>query len=173
MVRSRSKSAKTVVVHRRVPIEVTPLPFVAFDSVRNLDLEALARAKSARIEVGYYQTRCCRRLVHARVSKGRVTALELEPCKERAALKPAMRKIVEAAYREAVRRSRRASRSGGLALPVPVQQLPQILARLKFNIWVCVKICCFGHCIECCIDINTESPKPIWVGCNIDGIWAY
>lgn len=172
MARSRSKSAKTVVVHRRMPIEVTPLPFVAFDSVRSLDLEALARAKSARIEVGYYETGCCRRLVRARVRNGRVTALEIEPCKERATLTPAMRKIVEAAYREAQRRSGRASRSGGLSLPVPVQQLPQTLARLKFWFWVCVKICCFGHCIECCIDINSESPKPIWVGCNIDGIWA-
>ncbi len=173
MARSQSKSAQTVIVHRRVPIEVTPLPFVAFDSVRNLDLDTLARAKSARFEVGYYQTGCCRRLVHARVRKGQVTALEIEPCKERAALTPATREIVEAAYSDAVRRSRRASRSGGLSLPVPVQQLPQALARLKFNIWVCVKICCFGRCIECCIDINSESPKPIWAGCAIDGVWTY
>lgn len=161
-------SSRTVVVHQRVPIEVTPLPFVAHESVRNLDLEALSRVKKARLEVGHFDAGCCQRTVCAIVRNGKLTSFEVEPCDERAPMPPSMKSIVDAAYRDAARRARAATHAGGLKLPVPVEQLPQTLARIKATIWVCVKICIFGHCLICCIDANTESPKPIWGGCGID-----
>lgn len=160
----RSSSSRTLVLHRRVRIEVTPLPFVPLESVKSLDLEALSRAKSALVEVGHYETGCCRRLVRAIVRDGTVTAFELEPCKERAPMTPEMKAIVAAAHQAARKRDGR-----GPKLPVRVAELPRALARIKVSLWTCIKICCFGHCLVCCIDIESESPRPVWASCAIDG----
>jgi hypothetical protein len=160
MARSRKNSPRTLVLHRKVPIEVTPLPFQPLESVRNLDLSALARVKRAHIEIGRYETGCCRRVVRAVIRRGMVTSFELEPCKKRVQLTSDMKSIVRAAHAAARARSGR-----GPKFPFAVHDLPSAVAQLKYSIWWCVRICCFGYCITCCYDKTWVSPW--WSSCTI------
>lgn len=160
MAGSRQRSPRTLVLRRSVPIEVTPLPFQPLAAVRNLDLDALARAKSARIEVGHYETGCCRRVVHAVIRKGMVTKFEVEPCKDPVRLTPEWKGVLRDVHRAVRARSGR-----GEKFPLPVSQLPSAVARIKYSIWVCVRICCFGYCLTCCMDTTWVSS--IWLKCSV------
>ncbi len=160
MTRSRTRSPRTIVLQRSVPIEVTPLPFTPLEAVQSFDLGALARAKSARIEVGHYETGCCRRVVYAVIRKGMVTKFELEPCKDPVKLTPEWKGVLRDVHK--------ALRAGGGKVekfPIPVQQLPSAVMRLKYTIWVCVKICWFGYCLTCCFDANSRTST--WSKCSI------
>jgi hypothetical protein len=147
-------------LRRQVPIEVTPIPFRPLGLVHSLDLDALARVKSARIEIGHFETGCCRRVVHAVIRKGMVTKFELEPCNEPVHLSPEMQRIVRDAHRALHARS-----PGGPKFPLPVQELSAAIGRFKYSIWVCVRICCFGYCLTCCFDTTWVSS--IWVKCSV------
>jgi hypothetical protein len=161
MARSRNRSPRTLVLRRSVPIEITPLPFKPLEAVRNLDLDALARAKSARIEVGHYETGCCRRAVHAVIRKGMVTSFEVESCKDPARLNPEWQRIVNAAGKALRARSGR-----GEKFPLPVSDLPDAVARIiRWSVWVCFKICCFGYCLTCCFD--STSGARFWARCSV------
>jgi hypothetical protein len=159
----RKRSPGTLVIRRSVPIEVTPLPFQPLESVRNLDLDRLARVKSARIEIGHYETGCCRRVVRAVIRNGMVTNFELEPCKKPVHMTPEMKGIIRDAHQ-----ALRARKAPGQKFPFPVQQLPGAVAKIKYSIWVCVRICCFGYCLTCCIDTTWVSS--IWLKCGTSGM---
>ena len=160
MARSLKRSPRKLVLRRSVPIEVTPVPFQPLESVRILDLDALARVKSAHIEIGHYETGCCRRALYAVIRKGMVTDFEIEPCKQPLHLTPEMKRIVHDAHKMLRARSGR-----GPKFPFPVHQLPGGVARIKYSIWVCVKLCCFGFCVTCCIDKTWVSP--VWLNCGV------
>jgi hypothetical protein len=160
MARSRTRSPRTLVLQQSVPIEVTPLPFKPLAAIHHLDLEALSRAKSARIEVGSYDTGCCRRAVHAVVRKGMVTRFEVEPCKAPVKLTPEWKAVLRNVHKAV-----RAGSGKRQTFPIPAQQLPDAVARIKYSIWVCIKICCFGYCLTCCFDTTWVSS--IWAKCSV------
>lgn len=160
MARSKKYSPRSIVLHRNVAIEATPLPFRPFESVRHLDVARLCRAAHARLELGYFDTGCCRRILHAVVRKGKVVKLELEPCKQPVAATPDLKKAVGAAVRRIAARER-----ASVSLPVPVHQFLAEESSFHVSAWFCIKICCFGHCIMCCTHFI---PPPFWLGCAID-----
>src|ERR1051325_1089740 len=96
---SRTRPPRPLVLHHKVPIEVTPLPFQPLEAIQHLDLDALARAKSARIEVGHFETDCCHRVVHAVIRDGKLTTFEVEPCKEPVPMTPEWKSILRDAHR--------------------------------------------------------------------------
>jgi hypothetical protein len=165
MARSKKHSPRSIVLRQRFEIEATPVPFTTFDSVRHLDVARLSRAAHARVELGYFDTGCCRRVLHAVVRKGLVTKLELEPCKEPVRmtpeLKPELKKVLQA-----VGKKLRARKSGSYTLPMPVKKLLGDQTIFYFSGWWCTKICVFGHCLICCKHVGGGGP--VWSGCAID-----
>ena len=110
----------------------------------------MKRAPRAEIEVGFFESKSCRRPVRAIVEKGMVTRLQVEPCSDATEDKPVspeLRKLLKAAAREA--RSRRCSTKHELPLPVGefVANAEAIVRQID-----CFCICFFGYCIICCID---------------------
>ena len=160
MNRSQKQPARTLVIPQQVPIEVTPLPFRPLDSVSHLDLESLARARNARIELGSYDGGCCRRMLHAVVRQGKVTKFELDPCTEVQRVTPEMARVLADIHRAVASRG-----EPGPKFPFPVHELPEAVARIKYSVWVCVKICCFGYCLTCCVDKTWVSS--VWAKCSV------
>jgi hypothetical protein len=89
MARSRKQSSpRSIVLHRKVAIEVTRCPSRRSIPSASLDVARLSRAQSARFELGYFDAGCCRRILSAVVRKGQVVKLELEACKEGVRMTP-------------------------------------------------------------------------------------
>jgi hypothetical protein len=157
MARSNSRRSPKVVVNQKIPIEVRRVPFKAFESVRHLDIARLSRAKSARFEVGYFESDCCRRIVHAVVKNGRVTKLEPERCKHPVRLTPEMSKLMRAVRSKLGRTTFRST---------PVSRFLAGGAGITIDISFCFIICIYNWCLLCCYD---SDPGPgNWNGCSID-----
>ena len=62
--------------------EVTPVPFVPFQSLRTLDLDRLARARHAVVELGQFESDRCKRTVRAVIKAGQVTEVKVDPCRD-------------------------------------------------------------------------------------------
>jgi hypothetical protein len=146
-----------VVVNQKIPIKVARVPFKSFESARHLDVASLSRAKTARFEVGYFESDCCRRIVHAVVKNGRVTKLEPEPCKHPARLTPEMSKLVRAA-RSKLGSPKFRSR--------PVSEFLAGGHGFTIDISFCFIICIFEWCLMCCYD--SEPGSSTVNGCDID-----
>ena len=151
MARSKKHSSRSIVLHPKVAVEVTEARFREFESLRHLDVARLSRAASARIEVGYFETGCCSRAVHAVVKKGKVTKLELEPCEGKVRMTSDLKKVVEAAAKKLA-----AGRGGRTPLPVPVSEFLAAPLIITVDVMFCFQICCFGYCITCCIDTEDD-----------------
>jgi len=148
MARASKRSGSVTLTHP-VKVTVTPARFHEFASLRQLDVARLKRAARQRIEVGYFESDCCRRMVHAVVQKGRVTKLELEPCKGETPATPELTQVIKASLR------RLGARPGGSRpLPMPIEKFMSNAAGFVIQIWGCIKICCFGYCLFCCYDIS-------------------
>jgi hypothetical protein len=165
MARSKKNSPRSIVLRQNVEVEVTEVALRTFDSVRHLDLERLSRAAHARFEIGTFESGCCRRVAYAVVKRGMVTKLELEPCKKSVRLTPDVKRAVQMAVKKLA-----ANRSGATTLPVPVSVFLAGPLGPYFSGWMCIKICCFGHCLTCCIHIPGLGGSSIWLGCAIDGL---
>ena len=121
----RPTKARAFKLRQTVELEFTPVPFEPFESVRSLDLEQLARSRRAVVELGQFETDCCRRTARAVIRKGRVTGIELDACKDRAAtpgkakkpgnVAPEFARLFARAHEKLKR-----SNGGGLRLPMPV-----------------------------------------------------
>jgi hypothetical protein len=153
MVRASKQAAGSFILDQRVKVKVTPARFKLFESTRQLDVARLKRAAQARFEVGYFETDCCRRVVHAVVKQGRVTKLELEPCKGEVRATPELGQVLRAA-----RKRLGADRTGTKPLPMPVDKFLSQAARIVIHIWGCIQICIFGYCFLCCYDIGIGLP---------------
>jgi hypothetical protein len=160
MARRKNHTPRSIVLRQNVEIEATPVPFTTFGSVRHLDVARLSRAAQARLELGYFDAGCCRRILHAVVRKGKVVKLELEPCKEPVRMTPELRKAIHVVGKKLAAR-----RSGSPSLPVPVKQFLTPQSIFRFSGWWCTKICVFGHCLICCKQVGDG---PTWSGCAID-----
>jgi hypothetical protein len=154
-----AESSKSVTIHQRVPIQVSLAGFKTFDSARYADIERLKAVKQARIEVGYFETGCCKRLVHAVVKKGMVTKLDLERCKHGVAAPPEFSELVQKAAKQLGLR-----KAGAKKLPMPVESAFADIEALTIHVWGCISICAFGYCLLCCYDIGVGKP---WGMCAI------
>lgn len=161
MARAAKSSSRSFIVNQRVAVKVTPVPFTPLATLKHLDVARLKRAGQQRIEVGYFESECCRRMVYAVVRKGMVVKLELDPCEGEVKTTPETEQVIKAALARM-----RAGKRGGKVLPVPVERLASNAAGLIIQIWGCIKICCFGYCLFCCYDISSKLGA--WGFCRIE-----
>jgi hypothetical protein len=128
-----------------VKVAVETPEFELLDAVSHLDVAALERAARAEIEVGYVASACCRQLVRAVIRKGMVVEMKVEPCAgEALKASPELVRLLEAA-RRTVGRGGRPGR-----LPMPIAAFLASAARISVQVLVCVRICFFGVCVNCC-----------------------
>ena len=152
MARSKKRS-RSITFQHSTSVEVRPAEFTLLASVRHLDALKLAKAASARIEVGYFQTDCCRQMVQAIVRNGIVTHLALEPCEE---------EMGEPASPELVRvfqlARKRVAKPGRPFRPMPVATFLSNAANISVDSITCVRICIYGFCIVCCTTMIPNAP---------------
>jgi hypothetical protein len=145
---SRSTRApRSLTIHRDVRITVREAPFRTFDSLKRLDVQRLKRAARARFEVGWFESGCNQRIVHAIVEKGRVTRLELERCPDPVRLSAEWRPVVQAA-----RKALAGHRKSALRRSVGVDSFLSNAAGFTIDTYGCFTICLFGICLTCCWD---------------------
>jgi hypothetical protein len=148
---------QTIKLKQEIEFEIQPVKFHWFEAARHLDLNYYANVPTTTLEIGYYGTDCCRRMLTAVVEKGMITKLELEPCKndnEELAAELAKKLNVEEIREK---------------LPKPVElSLPMPLARFNEDLaiewWTCFRICGFGYCIFCCFGYTHGS----FVFCSVE-----
>jgi hypothetical protein len=141
-----------------VEFEVTPVPFVPFQSLRTLDLDRLARARHAVVELGQFESNRCKRTVRAVIKAGQVTEVKVDPCRDvKAKVPPEFARLISRA-RRALKRS-----------TPPTPRLPMSVARFFVRqtsgdieigpATVCLTICIdfFGTriCTVCCVIPDT------------------
>ena len=145
MPRAAKRREPSVTFKYPVLIEVRRPKFEPFASLRQLDLEKLASAELAKIELGYVKTECCQQLVKAIVRKGIVTEVQVQPCDEAGRIKPSseLRKVIAAALKRAARGNPRPPKFP-MTFPAMLESL------LSITTITCVQICIFGWCIACC-----------------------
>jgi hypothetical protein len=125
-------------------VEIRRPKFEPFASLRQLDVEKLARADLAKIELGYLKTECCQQLVRAVIRKGMVTEIQVEPCEERGRKPtPEMMKLVSVALKRAARGNPRPPKFP-MTIPAMMENL------ISVTTITCIQICAFGWCIACC-----------------------
>jgi hypothetical protein len=151
---------RSLVIHRKVAFTVREAPFRTFDTLKQLDVQRLTRAARARFEVGWFESGCSQRIVHAIVEKGRVTRLEIEPCPHSVRMSAELRSVAQAA-RKALAARRRTAHS----LPVSVEHFLSNAAAFRIDIWGCFTICGFGYCLECCFGFDDPKMNEchVWV----------
>jgi hypothetical protein len=131
-------------------------------SVRHLNLDRLARATRAEVELGYVKSACCKRLVRAEVRKGMVTRIKLEPCGETKIKKtPELTRLVNTAIRRAAGRGRRPS------FPLPLRTFMRSAREIFEETIICIHICFLGHCLWCCFYWEGGGENPWgYIDCN-------
>ena len=161
MARAAKSSSRSFIVNQRVAVKVTPLPFTPLAALKHVDVARLKRVGQHRIEVGYFESECCRRMVYAVVRKGMVVKVELDPCEGGVKTTPETEKVIQAALARM-----RAGKRPAKLLPVPVERFMSNAAGLIIQIWGCIRICCFGYCLICCYDISSKLGP--WGFCRIE-----
>ena len=144
--RKQQRRSITFTQPMRVRVQQPEVEILA--SVKHLDVNELARAARAEIELGYVKTNCCHQLIRAVVRKGMVTRLVVEPPSKRGGTRvsPELRRMLNAARRRASPR-----RQPG-PLPMPVAPFLANAARFSIQTIWCFQICIFGWCIACCVN---------------------
>jgi hypothetical protein len=151
---ARSKTPRPIHLQRTADFEVRPVPFTPFEALRNLDLKRLKAAPRAVVELGQFESDCCRSTVRAVVRKGCVIELKVDRCAASKAGKPAPEVAqLLARARKQLRTSRPAAK-----LPAPVGTFFRSLGGVIIDIpisWTCFVICVtvLGQrmCVTCCI----------------------
>ena len=146
--RSRARS-RSFVLNPKVKITVEEAPFRTFDTLERLDVKRLERAARARFEVGWFESGCAQRIVHAVVEKGRVVRLELEPCPDAMRMTPELRALVQAARKALRPRGRPALRRA-----MPVGRFLSNANGLTIEVYGCFTICIFSICLSCCFGLD-------------------
>ena len=158
MARASKQRSRSITINQRVRVTITPAPFHLFESVRQLDVARLKRAARQRIEVGYFESECCRRMVHAVVRKGQVVKLELEPCEGGAPATADTEQVARAALKRLGVKP-----GGGKVLPVPVETFVSNAARFTWGSTFSpmpVRPCshpCAGRCTR------SRTTEPPWI----------
>lgn len=156
---ARSPGRKhSLVLQHKVKVTVREAPFRTFATLKRLDVKRLERAARARFEVGWFETGCGQRIVHAVVEKGRVTRLELEPCTNTVRMTPELRSLAQAARKALKPPGRPAHR-----LPVAVGRFLSNAHGFTIEVYGCFTICIFDICLTCCFGL----PDPDLNGCTL------
>jgi hypothetical protein len=148
MVRTASRSRPVASFTHAVKVEVYQPKSEVLESTRHLNIEKLKRSARAEIEVGHVATQSCRQLVRARIRKGMVAELVLEPCAEREPIRitPEIARLLKAARQRVARKRRRAPR-----FPMPVEEFLQDTKAALDETMICVHICIWRYCFDCCV----------------------
>jgi hypothetical protein len=142
---AKSKKSSAASFKLRYSAEVTvSVPEVQLlPSLRYLDVEALSRASSAKVDVGFFNAPCCKRAVSAVIERGMVVKLEMSPCSDPTPLPREGVAFVSAALKRA--------RSGaGKWKPVPVKEFLANVAQQVGAETNCIEFMILGHTIFCC-----------------------
>lgn len=146
---ARSKKARTLATFNHpIKIEVRESEFQWLDSVRHLDVTALAKAARTEVEIGEVKSACCHHLVRAVIRKGMVTGLRVEPVSKTdgTPMIPELVRLLKVVHRKLLAR-----RKGGTEFPYPIEQfMAANVARLTIQTLTCIQICFCGWCIACC-----------------------
>jgi hypothetical protein len=133
-------------------VEAKTSEFRPLDTLRHVDVDKLKKG-THRVEIGFSEAGCCRKLVRAVVKNGMVTGIEVEPCKESKQASSKQVRALAARVSKALGRNPRAKWKA-----VPVHQFfssPANVARLTIS-WGgwCVQGCWtvgnVMHCLYCC-----------------------
>ena len=155
---ARSKKPRSVKLRQTVEFEVTPVPFVPFHSLQTLDLDRLARARHAVVELGQFESDRCKRTVRAVIKAGRVTEVKVDPCRDAMAKVPRpFARLMQRAHAKLKR-----STSSTPRLPISVASFfarntddGKIIIELGV---VCVTVCIdfsgIHICATCCMDFK-------------------
>jgi hypothetical protein len=135
-------------------VEAKKLPFQLSSTLTYLDLAALAKTPSAKVDLGSFKTNCCDSHVYAVIENGEVVRLDSDPCSESNNLTPELGAVLELALKKMK------IDLPGKWNPLPVSKF--FAAPLEISTITCIQICVWGHCIVCC---TTYIPNaPIWCG---------
>ena len=111
-----STKTRSFKVRQAVEFRFSTVPFEPLHSVRALDLEQLARARHAVVELGQFDAGCCKRTARAVIKAGRVTGIKIDACTDGAGhLTPEFARLFARA-RSKLKRSKTAAPR----LPMPV-----------------------------------------------------
>ncbi|MDP1990289.1 MAG: hypothetical protein Q8K00_04635 [Syntrophales bacterium] len=138
-----------------VTVEVITPVFVPLASLATQDTQKLGKG-SHRIEIGFMESGCYPKLVHAVIRNGMVTTFEVEPCEhsERVlpkALSKEMNEILAEARKRIIQEPWQ---------PVPVSEFVESMARESSYPtrigWGagCIYLCIWNYCLFCCLRGN-------------------
>jgi hypothetical protein len=129
-----------------VQVEVRPAKFTPLAVLRYVDPDKLNRG-SHNIEIGYSEGGCCRNSVYAVIKNGMVSAIEVEPCKDKPEIRSKeFRALVAQAFKAV---------GGGQDKwkPMPVRQFfssTNILQEIGGR-FLCIVIDSGGRLYSCCL----------------------
>jgi hypothetical protein len=167
MARSK-KSGVLATIKYPLAVQIREPEFEMLDTVRHLDVKALASAAKAEIGLGYINTCCQRQLVRAVIRKGMVTGLRVDepPRKDRTAVAPDLAKLLKEARRAALKRHR-----AGPKFPIPVTQFfgkGVAYDMISVQTLECIRICIWSFCITCCWRTDEPGSEPMCGHISID-----
>ena len=145
MARASKKTSVLAAFKFPMKVEVRAPEFEPLSSLSALDFARLSKGNH-KIEIGFVDGGCCRKLVRAVVKNGWVTGCEVEPCKDSGkSISPEMMALFKQAQKKAS--------AGKKWTPVPLRELTKSTAKMTNLIIVgggCIFICFGHHCIMCC-----------------------
>jgi hypothetical protein len=168
MARSK-KSGVLATIKYPLAVQIREPEFEMLDTVRHLDVKALASAAKAEIGLGYINTCCQRQLVRAVIRKGMVTGLSIDepPRKDRTPVSSDLAKLLKEARRTMLKRHR-----AGPKFPIPVTQFfgkGVAYDMISVQTLQCIRICIFGtYCITCCWRTDLPGSEAICGHITID-----
>ena len=137
-----SRKPRSITLRQAVDVEVAPVPFVPFQSVRTLDLYRLARGRHE-VELGQFEADCCKRTVRAIVRQGYVTEVTVDACSDRKAkVTPEFARLMARARKKLKGSARPRPR-----LPLPVTRFFARNTQGDIEINLEITSICLRHCI--------------------------
>ncbi|HEY1677167.1 MAG TPA: hypothetical protein VGG04_05645 [Candidatus Sulfotelmatobacter sp.] len=140
-----------------VKVEVRKPDFEVSDSIRHLDLNALAKAARAEIEIGRVKGCCGGQTVRAVIRKGMVTGIGVDPPskKDKTPVSPELARLAKAAHEKVLRREK----APKFPIRVPEFFGNKAVYQPVIEVLICVHICFLGYCITCCYPTDIPDHK--------------
>jgi hypothetical protein len=145
--KTHSKSKPLLSFRHKVDIEVGLLEFQPLESVKFLDYRRYEKGKH-RVEIGFVEGGCDRKLVRAIVTHGMVTGFDVEPCAESKFVPGGMKAILEEVRK-------RVSAKAHPWRPIPISDLAKVPARELLESVGCFRVCETNgaFCYICCFGL--------------------
>jgi len=145
--KTQPRSKPFLTFKHTVDMQVHLPEFEPLDSLKFLDYRRFEKG-THKVEVGFLLGGCCRKLVRAIVTKGMVTAFEVEPCKESKPASPAMTAILKQAHQRILAQA-------GKWQPVRLSDFAKVSAIDLLAEAGCFTVCDESaiFCYTCCVNI--------------------